>query len=105
MTITHAPAVIPAAEHLTGFVAVAITFPADPAAHRIERAYLTPDGIARGLPTRFDGKDPFTVEIRPACRPDTDPGGRHYELSVPFALARHAVPCDRPECFGGDLGC
>jgi hypothetical protein len=93
--------VIPAAEHLTGFVAAAITFPADPVVHRATRLYHRPDGIPMGLPTKFDGRTPFGTEIRPACRPDTGPAERLYELSVPMALYRGAVACDRPECYGG----
>lgn len=102
MSTTVTAAVIPANEHGTGFVAVAIRFPADPAAHRIERTYHRPDGTTGGMPVKFDDRDPFTVEIRPACRPDSDPGERFYELSVPYALGRGAAPCDRPECFGGE---
>lgn len=100
-TTTSSTAVIPADEHGTGFVAVDIRFPADPAAHRVTSLYHRPDGTDGGAPIRFDGRDPFTTEIRPACRPDTDPGERLYELSIPTALARGAVPCDDPECFGG----
>lgn len=93
-------ALIPANERLTGFVAVAIRFPHDPTAHRIERLYHRPDGAPMGTPTKFDGSTPFQAETRPACRPDSDPGDRMYELSIPAALARGAAACDRPECFG-----
>ncbi|GIF02341.1 hypothetical protein [Paractinoplanes rishiriensis] len=97
-----ATGLIPENERLTGFVAVAIRFPDDPTAHRIERLYHRPDGTDMGAPTKFDGSTPFRDEIRPACSPDSDPGGRLYELSVPTALARGAVACPRTECFGGE---
>ena len=98
-------ALIPANERLTGFVAVAIGFPDEPAAHRIERLYHRPDGTQMGVPTKFDGSTPFRDEIRPACRPDSDPSDRLYELSVPTALDRGAVACSSAACFGGEPTC
>jgi hypothetical protein len=98
-------ALIPDNERLTGFVAVAIRFPDDPTAHRIERLYHRPDGSEMGAPTKFDGSTPFQAEIRPACRPDSDPGERLYELSVPAALDRGAVACPSTACFGGEPRC
>jgi hypothetical protein len=101
-TATTPLAVIPAAEHGVGFTAVTVRFPdGDPAAHRITRLYHRPDGTLGGMPSGFDGKNKSTTEIRPACRPDTDPASRFYELSVPTALARGAVACDLPQCYGG----
>jgi hypothetical protein len=101
MTTTIPVAVIPANEQATGFVAVAIRFPADPGAHRVTRLFHRPDGTDGGIPVRFDGKEPNRTEIRPACRPDSDPAERLYELSIPTALARGAVPCGHADCFGG----
>ncbi|XVV14423.1 hypothetical protein ACQP2X_08790 [Actinoplanes sp. CA-131856] len=107
-TITGAApgiAMIPENEWLTGFVAVSIRFPADPGAHRIERLYHRPDGTEMGAPTKFDGSTPFRDEIRPACRPGSDPSDRLYELSVPAALHRGASACLDPACFGGESTC
>jgi len=102
MTTTTTAAVIPAVEHATGFIAVAVRFPADPAAHRITRLYHQANGEPGGMPASFDGHNQSTTEIRPACRPGSDPGARFYELSIPTALARGAHPCDHPDCFGGN---
>jgi hypothetical protein len=102
MTAAVAAAVIPANERCTGFVAVAVRFPHDdPAAHRITRLHHKPDGALGGAPNTFDGQHKSWTEIRPACCPDSDPGARHYELSVPTALAHGAAPCDQPDCYGG----
>jgi hypothetical protein len=103
MTTTMPAAVIPTDEHGTGFAAVAVRFPAgDATAHRITRLYHREDGTLGGMPSNFDGTNKSWTEIRPACLPDTDPGARFYELSVPSALARGANACDRPECYGGE---
>jgi len=104
MTTTTVPGAvdaIPADEHATGFVAVAVRFPTDAAVHRITRLYHRPDGTDGGTPVRLDGGNKTSTEIRPACRPASNPAERLYELSIPFARARGAVACDRPECFGG----
>ncbi|MFI7598419.1 hypothetical protein [Actinoplanes sp. NPDC049681] len=101
MTATIPAAVIPAAEHGTGFVAVAVRFPAEPTAHRVERVQHHRD--TEDTPPEERG-GPFAAggwEIRPACRPDSDPGERLYELSVPTALARGATACGHTDCFGG----
>lgn len=102
---TAVPVVIPAGERATGFVAVALRFPGDPGAHRVTRLYLRPDGTEGGMPVRFDSteqsREQSRSEIRSACRPDSHPADRLYELSTPVALARGAVACARPECFGG----
>ncbi|AGZ39597.1 hypothetical protein [Actinoplanes friuliensis] len=92
---------IPANEHSTGFTAVALRFPADPAAHRIERVLHHPDTADTPAEQR---SGPFAAggwEIRPACLPDSNPGERFYELSTPAALARGALPCGHRDCFGG----
>jgi hypothetical protein len=102
MTATTNDAAIPPCEHLTGFTAVAVTFPAEPGAHRVTRVYDRPDGTEMGAPTKFDGSTPFSGEIRPACRADSDLTERFYELSIPMALHRGAAPCDHPDCYGGD---
>ena len=99
--MTTVAGVIPAAEHGVGFVAAAVRFPADPVVHRIVRIYHRADGTTGGMPARFDGTDKTTTEVRPACRPDSDPAARHYELSVPTALHRDGIPCGHSECFGG----
>ena len=102
MTTTNAASgLIPADLHLSGFVAVAIGFPAETAAHRAVHLYHRPDGTDGGTPVRLDGSNKTSTEIRPACQPDSNPAQRLYELSIPFALARGAVACDQPECFGG----
>ncbi|OJF15525.1 hypothetical protein [Couchioplanes caeruleus] len=101
MTATIRVGVIPAVEHGTGFVAVAVRFPAAPVAHRVTRLFHRPDGTQGGIPARFDGTEQCRTEIRPACRPDSDPGERLYELSVPTALARGATACGHDDCFGG----
>ena len=101
MTATVTPTMIPANEHATGFVAVAVRFPQEPTAHRCTRLFHRPDGTEGGMPTRFDGGNETWTEIRPACRPDSDPAERHYELSIPTALSRGAAVCGHPECFGG----
>jgi hypothetical protein len=105
LSASHAMTVagmIPANQH-GGFVAVAVRFPADPAAHRVERLYHPSGGTTGGVAATFDGRVlRSSTETRPACRPDSDPGERLYELSVPSALARGAMPCGHPECFGGD---
>lgn len=101
MTTTITAAVIPASEHATGFVAVAQRFPHDPAVHRITRLFHRPDGTPAGMPSRFDGSEKSFTETRPACRPDSEPADRLYELSIPTALARGAVPCGHGDCFGG----
>jgi hypothetical protein len=98
---TTTSALIPDTEHSTGFVAVALRFPDDPTAHRVTRVFTRPDETEAGQPARFDGPKSTTAEIRPACRPDSDPAERLYELSIPTALARGAVACDQRECFGG----
>jgi hypothetical protein len=100
MTTTIAAATIPAAERATGFVAVAVRFPHNPTAHRTTRDYSRPDGTPMGLPTRWDDHTGFRIHIRAACRPD-DTQTRLHELSIPTALARGAVACERPERFGG----
>ena len=101
-TIPAAPTVaIPASEHATGFVAVAIRFPTDPTAHRVERVLHHPD-TDDTPPTDRGG--PFARggwETRPACRPDSNPDERLYEMSVPVALARGAAACEHGDCFGG----
>jgi hypothetical protein len=99
-TTTTTAVEIPAAEPATGFVAVAVRFPHDPTAHRLTRDYSRPDGTPMGMPTRWDDQTGFRIHIRAACRPD-DTQTRHYELSIPTALARGAVACGAPECFGG----
>ncbi|RSM59477.1 hypothetical protein DMB66_27725 [Actinoplanes sp. ATCC 53533] len=101
MTTTITGAQIPAEEHATGFVAVAIRFPTDPTAHRATSIYHRPDGTDGGLPVRLTEKLAGWTEVRPSCRPDTDSSDRLYQLSIPTALARGAVACDQPECFGG----
>jgi hypothetical protein len=105
MTTPTTAAMIPAAEHATGFVAVAVRFPADPAAHRITRLYHQADGTLSGMPVQLDAAKSGWTEIRPACRPDSDTAERLYELSIPTALARGALACGRPECFGGERSC
>lgn len=99
MLSTPNTARIPADEHGLGFTTVAITFPAEPDAHRIERIYHP--AIAADEAPEGTGELRAWTEVRPACRPDSDPDQRFYELSVPYALARGAIACDRPECFGG----
>ncbi|GGQ77670.1 hypothetical protein [Couchioplanes azureus] len=101
MTATIPAGVIPAVERGIGFVAVAVQFPAEPVAHRVTRLFHRPDGTQGGIPVRFDGTEPIRIEIRPACRPDSDPAERLYELSVPTALARGATACGHGDCFGG----
>lgn len=102
MTTLTGPAVVPANEHGTGFVAVAIRFPDEPVAHRAVDLYTRPDNTPSGVPTRFDGTQPFRQEIRPACRPDSNRAEPFYRLSVPSALHRGATACDARECFGGE---
>ncbi len=99
--MTATSAAIPACEHGVGFVAVAVRFPREPAVHRIERVLHHPDSADTPVAARGGRFAKGGWEIRPACRPDSDPGERLYELSVPVALARGAVVCEQRDCFGG----
>lgn len=101
MTITITGAVIPADEHATGFVAVAVRFPADPVAHRVERVLHHPDAADTPPAERGGRFARGGWEIRPACRPDSNPDERLYDLSIPAALARGATACGHGDCFGG----
>ncbi|GAA0432552.1 hypothetical protein Aca07nite_19730 [Actinoplanes capillaceus] len=99
MTTTTSEVTIPASEHLTGFTAVTVRFPTDPAAHRAVTIHHRADGTTGGLPVQLTEQHTGWTEVRPACRPDSDPDGRFYRLSVPAALHRGAVACDQPECY------
>ena len=101
-TTTAAPAaVIPATEHATGFVAVGVRFPADPAVHRVERVLHHPDTADTPPAGRGGLFARGGWETRPACRPDSNPAERLYEMSIPFALARGGQQCGHGDCFGG----
>lgn len=97
-TATVAPQRIPADMMGTGFVAVAIRFPAVATAHRVVHVTITPDC---DTPTETNGHAPIRRETRAACQEDADVADRVYELSAPMAHHRGAVVCPDPVCFGG----
>jgi hypothetical protein len=89
-TRTTRIATIPASEHTTGFVAVALNFPGDTTAHRVTRIHHP----------SIDNQ-PGHVEIRPTCHPGSKPTERFYELSIPYALGHGAHACTKLACYGG----